>query len=90
VPELEAVAAAGQLAERLCEPVVIALERRRQLPDDRAELGRPRQRLDALVVAGDPLVEVAELLDVRQEAAGLEGEDEVLRGLFDPALDGLE
>src|SRR3712207_7479690 len=47
------------------------------------------QRLDRLVEAGEPLVEVAQALDVGEVAAALDREQEVPRGLLDPAPGGL-
>ena len=89
VPELEAVAARRQQRERAAEPVVVAVEVRRELPHDRAELAGLGQRLDALVVAADALGEVLKPLDVGHVAARLAGEREVLRRLLDPARDGV-
>ena len=48
VAELERMAeVARQLVERLGEALIVARERRRQLPQQRAELARVRERLDA-------------------------------------------
>jgi hypothetical protein len=38
----------GQLRERSCESIVVAAERRRELPQQRAELRRLVERLDPL------------------------------------------
>jgi len=89
VAELEAVAAGGQQRQRAAEAVVVALEVRGELPDDRPELARLDQRLDALVEATDPLGEVLEALDVREVAARLGGEHEAGRRLLDPACHGV-
>ena len=75
VAELEAVAArAAAAASAPAEPVVVALEVRRELPHDRPELAGLGERLDALVVAPDALGEVLQPLDVGQVAARLGGE----------------
>jgi len=87
--ELEAVAAGRQQRQRAAEPIVVALEVRGELPDDRTELAGLDQRFDALVVAPDPLREVLKAPDVGHVAARLGGEDEVRRSLLDPARDGL-
>src|SRR5262245_842917 len=68
VAELEAVALGWELAERLREQLVVALEVRWQLPDDRSELSRVDQRLHPLVVALDPLADVPEPPHVREVA----------------------
>jgi hypothetical protein len=49
VPELDGVPQAGR-KRRQCgrEPLVVAAEGRRQLPEQRPELRRAQQRLDAL------------------------------------------
>ena len=49
VPELEGVAAGRQRLERRGEEVVVALEVRRQLPEQRSELAGLAQGLDARV-----------------------------------------
>src|SRR3954464_11791503 len=87
VAELEAVHARRQAVERTGQRVVVALEPLRQLPEHRAELRGADERLDALVEAPDALVDLAQLLHVDQEAARLEGEDEVGRRLLDPPRD---
>jgi len=89
VTELEAVAAGWQQRKRAAEAIVVALEVRGKLPDDRPKLARLDERLDALVVAPYALSEILEALDVRQVAACLGGEDEVGRRLLDPSCDGL-
>src|SRR5436190_14604771 len=49
VAELDAVAQlTWQQRERVREPFVVSAERRRELPEDRSELGGRQQRLDAL------------------------------------------
>src|SRR5438105_1591171 len=85
--ELEAVTSRRNGRERSAEAVVVAPERRRQLPEDGAELRRPDERLDARVEAIDTAAEIGQPLDVRQVSARLDGEDEVKRRLLDPAGD---
>ena len=85
--ELEGVAAGGSASSAACEPLVVALEVRRQLPEDGPQLRRPRERLDPLVEAGEPAFEVGEPLEVRDVAAHLDREAEVLGRLLDPARD---
>src|SRR3954470_18984916 len=87
VAELEAVAPGRQQVEGGGERVVVALEPLRQLPQDRAELRRPDERLDALVEAPDALLDVAQLLHVDEVAARLEGEHEPGGRLLDPPRD---
>src|SRR5436305_359457 len=55
VAELEAVPPLGQCGKSALEPLLVALEVRRQLPDDRPELRRLGERRDPLVVACDAL-----------------------------------
>src|SRR5581483_6064010 len=72
VAELERMPLAGrERFERRAQPVVIAREVRRQLPEERAELA---QRLDARTEARDGLAEIAQPLDVRDVARVLHGE----------------
>src|SRR5207249_964558 len=73
--------------ERVGEPLVVAVEALRELPENRTELRRVDERLDPLVEALESLTEVGQTLDVRQEAARLHREDEVRRSLLDPARD---
>jgi hypothetical protein len=89
VAELEAVPPAWQRLERIRQPLVVAMEVRRQLPEDRAELRRPDERLDPLVEPFDPAAEVGEPPQVREVAARLDREREARRRLLDPARDGL-
>src|SRR3954469_1663153 len=87
VAELEAVATGRQQVEGGGERVVVALEPLRQLPQHRPELRRADERLDALVEAPDPLLDVAQLLHVDQVAARLEREHESGRRLLHPPRD---
>src|SRR4029453_12708866 len=89
VAELEAVAPRREQGERASEPVVVAPEVGRELPDDGAELARLDERLDALVVAPDSLGEALKPLDVGQVATRLGGEGEPRWRLLDPARDGV-
>src|SRR5207249_893251 len=75
--------------ERSLEPAEIAPERRRKLPEERAELRRAEQRLDPLVEELQVLTGVDEALDVRDVPAHLHGEQEVGRRLLHPAGDGV-
>src|SRR5207247_5446138 len=70
------------------EPLVVASERRRQLPEKRAQLRGVEERLDAAEQQRQVLVGVDEALGVRDVAAHLDREDEVHRRLRDPAGDG--
>src|SRR3954454_11238762 len=87
VAELEAVAPGRQQVEGAGERVVVALEPLRQLPQHRPELRRADERLDALVEAPDPLLDVAQLLHVDEVAARLEREHEPGRRLLHPPRD---
>src|SRR3954464_3263016 len=89
VAELEAVATGRQQVEGRGERVVVALEPLRQLPEDRPELRRADERLDALVEAPDALLDVAQLLHVDEVAARLEREHEAGRRLLHPPRDGV-
>src|SRR3954454_22418080 len=89
VAKLEAVAAGRQLGHSAGKQLVVALEVRRQLPDDGAELARLHERLDPLVVADHALADVAQAPDVRQLATGLDAEDEVLGRVLHPAGHGV-
>src|SRR3954462_9641018 len=87
--ELDAVPAFRERRERRLEPLLVALEVRRQLPDDRPQLRCSDERLYALVVTADPLFQVGEPLDVGEVAARLQREHEAGRCLLDPARDSL-
>ena len=76
-----------QRGERSCETPVVSAEVRRELPENGTELGRPGQRLEPLVVALDAAGEIRQPPDVRQVAAGLDGEHEPRRRLLDPPRD---
>src|SRR2546423_3574408 len=71
------------------QPLVVAVEVLRQLPQHRAQAAGIEQRLERLVEAGDPFLDSDQPLYVRQVAAGLDREHEVLRRLPDPSRDGL-
>ena len=88
MPKLEAVAARWQLGKGSRQPVVVAVEILRQLPQQRSELARAPQRLDVLVEPLDPRPHVGEPLHVGQIAARLDREQEALGGLGRPPLDG--
>src|SRR5436190_8150993 len=51
VAELEAVPTRRKVLKRGCEPLVVAVKVLRQLPEDRPQLRRADERLDALVEA---------------------------------------
>src|SRR5437868_9092932 len=88
VTELERVpVAVVQALQRVGKPVEVAAERRRQLPEERAELRRAQQGLDPLVEQRQMLLGVGEALHVGHVAAHLDREDEVVRRLLDPARD---
>src|SRR5581483_8159577 len=74
--------------ERGREAVVVAAERRRQLPQQRPELRRPKQRIDPVEEKRQVLVDVDETLDVRDVPAHLHGEEERRRRLGHPTGDG--
>jgi len=84
MPELETVATCGQTLERRCQAFVIALERPRQLPEHRSELGRVDERIEALVEELDPAGQLCQPLDVREVPARLHGQDEAWRRLLHP------
>src|SRR5919197_1365885 len=89
VPKLERVPVpVVQPIQRHCEPVEVATEGGRQLPEERAELGRAQQRLDPLVEERQVLRDVVQPLHLRQIAAHLDRENEVVRRLLHPARDG--
>src|SRR5581483_1210834 len=90
VPELDAVTLLRPVEprERVREPVVVALERRRQLPEDRAHLRAPEKRRDPLVEADETGVELGEPLDVREVARRLDREQETGRRGALPVRDG--
>src|SRR4051794_580006 len=79
VPELEAMAPGRQLRDRVREPLVVAPEVARQLPQDRPHLRRAHQRLDSVVERLDARAQVLEPLDVRDVAAHLHREQESRR-----------
>src|SRR5207244_49488 len=54
MPKLEAVAARRQLGKGSRQPVVVAVEILRQLPQHRSELARAPQRLNVLVEPSTP------------------------------------
>src|SRR5205823_4753664 len=78
---------AGQPSESIRQPVVIAAERRRELPEQRPELRRAEQRLDALEESFHPRPELAQPLVVCEIARRLDCEKEVVGRLFDPVRD---
>src|SRR5690606_22998816 len=59
-----------------------------KLPQDRAEL-RPQTQEPGREEVGERRLHVAQLLHVRDEAAALDGEDEVVGRLLAPVLEGL-
>ena len=89
VPELEGVAAGRQRLERTGEDVVVPLEARRQLPEQRPELAGSAQWLDACVHPLHSLSHASQALHVRQVTARLHREKEVVRCSLCPALDRL-
>jgi len=87
--ELEAVAPGREQRQGAAEPVVVPMEVRGELPDDRTQLAGLDERLDALVEAADPLREVLEAPDVRQVATRLGGDHEIGWCLLNPARHGV-
>lgn len=79
----------GSTSRVRTENVVIPQKVRRQLPENRRQLGSAPQRLKARVHSLHSLHHVAQALDVRQVPAGLHGEEKVLRCSPRPALDCL-
>ena len=80
MPELERMPEGRrQRRERLREPLVVAVERRRQLPEHRPELGRADQRSQPREERVEVRRQVREPLHVGQVAARLDGEDEAGR-----------
>src|SRR4051794_16688322 len=77
VPELEAMALTGafETRERVRETVVVPLERRRQLPENRPHLRAPEERLDPLVEPVETLAELEQALDVCQIPGCLDREE---------------
>ena len=75
--ELERVATGRKVFERALQPVVVALERRRELPQDRCHLRRGDERRDPCVEEPLGLVQVAQPLHMRDVPAHLDREDEV-------------
>ena len=89
VAELEAVASGREPLERVRQPVVVAAEALRQLPQDRPELRRLDERSDTRVEPLDAPLHVSQPLHVREVAARLDGEEKVLRRVRHPAGDGV-
>src|SRR4051794_9874109 len=90
VPELDAMTlpSAFEARERVRESLVVALEGRRQLPEDRSHLRALAQRLDALVEAVEAFPELPQALDVRQVPGRLDREEKTLRYRSFPVGDG--
>src|SRR5215211_5272289 len=86
--ELEAVATGRKLREGTPQPLIVALEVLRKLPQDGAELRRRGERLDPLPERLDAAVEVGEPLDVGEIAARFDCEGEAGRTALDPARHG--
>jgi hypothetical protein len=89
VSKLEAVAARPELLERVGEPLVVAPEAFRELPQDRPELRRGDERVDPPEEARLALVHVEEAFHVREIAARLDREEEAGRALTHPGGDRL-
>jgi len=88
VPELDRVAKVGrELRERAGKALIVALEGRRQLPQERTELATLRKRLDPIEQELEVPAGLAQPLDVRQIPADFDREREVRRRLVSPALD---
>ena len=67
VAELDRVAKVGrEFRERAGKALIVALEGRRQLPQQRTELARLRERLDPIEQELDVPAALAQPLDVRQ------------------------
>src|SRR5436190_8566001 len=90
VAELEAVPTRRKVLKRGREPLVVAVKVLRQLPEDRPQLRRADERLDALVEALEAGTELSEALEVSEVPARLDGEDEPRRAPVDPALNRLD
>jgi hypothetical protein len=89
VAELDRMAEVGrEFGERAGEALIVALEGRRQLPQQRAELARLRERLDPIEQKLQVAAGLAQPFDVRQVAADLDCEREVRRRPVGPALGG--
>ena len=84
MPELERVPPGRKRGERGREPLVVAREVRRQLPQERAELAK---RIDALEEAPEPRLELTQPLDVGDVARDLDREAEAVGCGPLPALD---
>jgi hypothetical protein len=80
---------ARQCLERLGEPLVVALEGRRQLPQQRPELARGNQRLDPRQQQIEMPRRLAQPLDVRHVATRLDRKREALWRFLRPSLDRL-
>jgi hypothetical protein len=89
VAKLEAVPPCGKDRQDSGQGFVVAPEVRRQLPHDRSQLGGVDERLDALVVAADPLLDVAQTADMGEVAARLGRKQKVVGSLLDPASDAV-
>src|SRR4051794_7174818 len=90
VPELETVLlVARELRQRVREPFVVALERRRQLPEQRTHLRTAQHRFDAVVEALESETEILQPLDVRDVPRDLDREEEARRRTGHPVRDGL-
>ena len=86
VAQLECVAdAARQLLEKLLEPLDIHFPPRRKLPQDRSELAP--EPLRARDEVPDPAARIFELDHVRDEAASLHGEQEIMRHRLLPPVE---
>jgi len=90
VAELEAMPAGRHQLERGRDPlegVALVAEVGRELPDEGPQLVRLDQRHDALVVAVDALLDLAQAPHVGEVAAGLGGKREPVGRLLHPAGD---
>src|SRR5665647_3414885 len=88
--ELEAVALlARQSCKRVREPLVVALERRWKLPEDRPHLRAVEQRLEPLGETLEPGAELEQALDVREVPRSLDREEEARRRDALPVGDGV-
>src|SRR4029077_12875660 len=87
MPKFEGVTRLRQLLERRAEAIVVALDARRELPQDRSHLRRVRERLDRLEIALRVPAHLAPPLDVRYLATPLDGEPKAARRLLHPSLD---
>jgi hypothetical protein len=89
VAELDRVTPLGQGSQPSDEALVVAMEVGRKLPEDGSQASRFNKWFDPLVEPLHALVEVGQALDVGEIPAGLDGEDERVRGVTHPRGDAV-